>query len=63
MTWSRIIRLFAVVVLVSGAIAVATAAHAGDAWTWSDRLGFGAFAMMIGAGTVAMVWGNGLEDL
>ena len=63
MTRSRIIRLFAAVVLASGAVAVATAALAGDAWTWSDRLGFGAFVMTIGAGAVTMVWGNGLEDL
>ncbi len=58
MTWSRIIRRFAAVVLASALGAVAVVALAGDAWTWSDRLGFGLFVIVIGLGTITMVWGH-----
>jgi hypothetical protein len=63
MTWSHIIRLFAAVVLASALAAFTAALLAGDAWSWSDRMGFGAFLIAVGVLTATMVWGHRMHQL
>jgi hypothetical protein len=63
MTWSRGIRNFAAIVLASALGALVAAAFAGDSWTWTDRLGFGAFLITVGLGAVTMVWGHRMHQL
>jgi hypothetical protein len=63
MSWNRGIRGFAAIVLASALGALAAAAFAGESWTWSDRLGFGAFLITVGLGAVSMVWGHRLHQL
>jgi hypothetical protein len=61
--WNRAIRRVAAIAVASALSAVVVASLAGDAWTWSDRLGFGAFAIALGLGTLTMVWGHRMNQL
>jgi hypothetical protein len=63
MSLSRGIRGFVAIVVTSALGALAAAALAGESWTWSDRLGFGAFLITVGLGAVSMVWGHRLHQL
>jgi uncharacterized membrane protein (DUF485 family) len=63
MNWNRIARRFAVILVVSALGALVAAAFAGDSWTWSDRLGFGAFLITFGLGAITMVWGHRIHQL
>jgi hypothetical protein len=63
MNWSRIIRRFAAIAVASAVGALVVGAFAGEAWTWSDRLGFGAFLSALAVGAVTMVWGHRMHQL
>ncbi len=63
MNWSRIFRRISAIGVASALGAVLVAAFAGDSWTWSDRLGFGAFLAALAVGAVAMVWGHRMHQL
>ncbi len=63
MDWSRIIRRVGAILVLSAFGALLAAAFAGESWTWSDRIGFSAFLVAIGALTTTMVWGHRLHQL